>query len=231
MSALRFVFLSILLCVVLGLGYLTLSNPTSPVPRQWNPLKRLYVADPVTFLTPYKLDAAANDPAVCLEVLGDAQAAFAQMPDLEVSDQCGIANRVSLSRLGPARLRPVETTCAVALRMKMWERHSLQGLAQKHLDTSITSIGHLSSYNCRPIRGSSTQMSLHATAEAIDIVGFGLADGRQLSLIADWDREAAFFRDVRDTACRWFKTVLSPDYNALHANHFHLQSRGWGTCR
>lgn len=77
-------------------------------------------------------------------------------------------------------------------------------------------------------------MSTHATADAIDITGFGLADGREISLIDDWDGDdakAAFLRAARESACRWFVTVLSPDYNALHADHFHLQSKGWGACR
>jgi len=55
-----------------------------------------------------------------------------------------------------------------------------------------------------------------------------------MTLIGGWDgapEEQAFLRAARDGACRWFATTLGPDYNALHADHFHLQSRGWGTCR
>ena len=37
-------------------------HPETPLPREWNPSKRLYLDDPVTLLTPYKLKAAANDP-------------------------------------------------------------------------------------------------------------------------------------------------------------------------
>jgi hypothetical protein len=36
---------------------------------------------------------------------------------------------------------------------------------------------------------------------------------------------------VRDSACVWFKTALGPEFNDLHKDHFHLQSRGFGTCR
>ena len=77
-------------------------------------------------------------------------------------------------------------------------------------------------------------MSTHATADAVDITGFRFADGRQLRLISDWDssgRDAAFLRAARDGACDWFGLTLSPDFNALHADHFHLQARGWGGCR
>jgi len=77
-------------------------------------------------------------------------------------------------------------------------------------------------------------MSTHATADAIDISGFDLADGTRVRLRADWGgvgAKSAFLRAVRDGACDWFDLTLSPDYNILHADHFHLQSRGWGLCR
>lgn len=231
MQTLRFLYFCFVLAISLGAAVLVLRHPSSPVPHAWNPFKPLAVSDPVTLLTPLKLDQAVRDPALCLAVLSDADTGFSSMPDLVESADCGITNRVSLTRVGASRLSALETTCDVALRMEMWERHSLQPLARAHFGTEISSIAHLSSYNCRTIRGSSTRMSLHATGEAIDIVGFNLADGRRLRLLDDWDREQAFFAEIRDEACRWFETVLGPDYNALHANHFHLQSRGWGTCR
>ena len=46
--------------------------------------------------------------------------------------------------------------------------------------------------------------------------------------------EARFLRRARDEACTVFGTVLSPDYNAAHADHLHLDqaARGFGgVCR
>ncbi|RBW41111.1 hypothetical protein DS901_17455 [Loktanella sp. D2R18] len=86
----------------------------------------------------------------------------------------------------------------------------------------------------RTVDGNSTSMSTHATAEAIDISGFQFSNGERISLIRDWDgntSQAQFLRAARDGACSFFKLTLSPEYNALHADHFHLQSRGWGLCR
>lgn len=224
-----------LLAIIAAVALMLL--PDTPLPREWNITKRLYVDDPLTPLTSYKLSSAADDPPLCRQVLESAGVSFKEMADLVDTAQCGIAGRVLVSGIGQARLAPVETRCAVALRLAMWERHGIQVAARRHLDTEVTEIEHFSSYNCRQIRspgGNGGRMSLHATAEAIDISGFKLADGRRLSLVADWDGpdgKAAFFRDVRDSACQWFETTLGPDYNALHKDHFHLQSRGWGTCR
>ena len=52
-----------------------------------------------------------------------------------------------------------------------------------------------------------------------------LADGTRVSVLGDWNGDparAAFLRDARASACELFGTVLSPDYNAAHADHFHL---------
>ena len=79
--------------------------------------------------------------------------------------------------------------------------------------------------------------SEHATGNAIDIAGFELKDGRVISILQDWDGEEArarFLRVARDEACDLFGTVLSPDYNAAHRDHFHLdqQDRAFGgACR
>jgi len=78
--------------------------------------------------------------------------------------------------------------------------------------------------------------SEHATADAVDIAAFRLADGTRITLVGDWDdrgSKARFLRDVRDGACGLFSTVLSPDYNAAHRDHFHLDQaeRMWRACR
>ena len=217
-------------------GYLLLTHPDTPLPRAWNPVQPLAVADPVTPVTGWKLARTTADASLCVAAL-DAAAQVRQMPPLTETEACFIVDRVALSQIGQANLSPVETSCATALRLAMWERHSVQPAAQELLGQDVRAIAHLGSYSCRPMRtgsGLSERMSTHATASAIDISGFQLADGRQIRLLADWDGEdetAAFLRRVRDGACDWFGLTLSPDFNRLHADHFHLQTNGWGGCR
>jgi len=76
--------------------------------------------------------------------------------------------------------------------------------------------------------------SRHATAEAFDVAGFVLADGRRIRVLGDWSADtssAKFLRDVRDGACRFFDGVLSPDYNAAHRDHLHLDRGRYRYCR
>lgn len=217
-------------------GYLLFAHPATPLPRAWNPLQPLVVSDPVTPITGWKLDRTASDPMACAVALGDA-ARFDPAPAKQDSDQCFIADPVSLSALGEARIDPLETRCATALRMAMWTEHSVQPAAGARFGQSVARIGQIGSYNCRRMRtsaGTSTRMSTHATADAVDITGFTLSDGTRIRLLADWDgadQTAAFLRDVRDGACDWFGLTLSPDFNRLHVDHFHLQNSGWGGCR
>jgi hypothetical protein len=227
---------AVIIAAIVAAGLLTL-HPDTPLPREWNVTKRLHVSDPVTPLTPYKLQSAADDAELCPQVLEAAGLAFEKRPELVETPQCGIRSRVVVSGVGAASLVPVETSCAVALRLAMWERHGIQPAAKRHLGASVIKIEHFSSYNCRQIRttlGNGNRMSMHATAEAIDISGFRLNDGTQLTLKHDYfgqNDRSTFLTEIRDSACQWFETTLGPEYNSLHHDHFHLQSRGWGTCR
>lgn len=217
-------------------GLLALFHPDTPLPDAWNPTVPLAVADPLTPLTTWKMRAALSDPLQCVATLQTAGSATPLEP-FEVSENCHVRNRVSLSAVGSARIDPIDTSCATALRTAMWERHGVQPAARAIMGTEVSVIRQIGSYNCRPIRttsGNANRWSTHSTADAIDITGFDFANGDRVRLISDWDgtpEKAEFLRAVRDSACTWFATTLSPDFNSLHADHFHLQARGWGTCR
>jgi hypothetical protein len=112
----------------------------------------------------------------------------------------------------------------VALRLYLLERHVIQPLARRRFDSGVTRISHFGSYSCRTMRGGS-RLSEHATANAFDIAGFELANGRTITLKRDWTSAGTpsrFLREVRLGACSLFNMVLSPDYNADHADHFHV---------
>ena len=78
-------------------------------------------------------------------------------------------------------------------------------------------------------------MSAHATASAIDIGSVTLDSGRRLALADGWrnpdGKIRAFWRQLRDDGCTWFRTVLGPDFNSLHQDHFHLAQGRYNSCR
>ena len=224
--------------VVFGgvLGAALILHPDSPLPDGWNPTEPLAIGDTVTPLTEWKLRQAVSDPALCQAILEDGAGLVAVTKVTSENPNCGVATAVKLSGVGQARVG-VQTACETALRLAMWERHSLQPAARDILGRSVDAIRDQGSYNCRQMRttrGGPARWSTHATAMAIDVRGLRLDDGTDIVLLRDWTGDAdvgRFLRLIRDEACTWFGTVLGPDYNRLHADHFHLQSRGWGTCR
>lgn len=213
-------------------GHLALPPAHDP----WTPLD--VTADP-NWLTPFKLRRAKGDPAACLAALAQTGVRFEPVPDRVTGADCGLTNAVRLrAGNGVSVGAPVLLSCRAALSYAMWERHALQPAARRQWGSPVNAIEHLGSYACRDINtgeGSTGRRSQHATADAIDIAGFTTADRRRITVQRDWPRipssEARFLRDAHDGACSYFDGALGPDYNAVHADHFHLQTGGWGPCR
>jgi hypothetical protein len=207
------------------------------------PWTRLDLGDPVGLFTVRKLAALGDRPAQCRALLADAGNRDVPAPPRRGEAGCGYADGMRLSGDGrtvsfaPAGLI---TSCPVAAALVLFERDVLQPAARRHFGTRVSVIDHAGSYSCRRLYGRAEGgFSQHATADALDIIGFRLADGTQVGVVRDW-RDAGpkgqFLRDVRDGSCRLFATVLSPDYNAAHADHLHLDQAkrgriGWSLCR
>ncbi|MDB5964974.1 MAG: extensin [Polaromonas sp.] len=218
------------------------------VPDRFNPWAPLDVAAEPNALTPYKLSRARAGPAQCLAALSQAGMAYDVLPDRITGPGCGFDNAV---RVRQARVRLGSTlplSCPLALSFAMWERHALQPAAQGHFGQRVAAIDTLGSYACRNINtgeGSAPhapagRRSRHATADALDVAGFTLANGRRISVQRDYRRkdatnppgsEALFLDDLHAGACRYFQGVLGPDYNAVHHDHFHLETGGYRMCR
>lgn len=191
-----------------------------------------------------KLAALGGEPRRCRALLRRAGVRFEPLAPRDDGPAClardtlrlttGGARQVALLPDGP------RLSCPVAAALAMWEWSVVQPAARRHFGTAVTRIEHLGSYNCRRMYGREAgPWSEHATADALDVAGFRFADGRRLTVLGDWrgtGAERRFLREVRNGACRLFATVLSPDYNAAHRDHLHLdQARrgatGWRACR
>ena len=124
--------------------------------------------------------------------------------------------------------------CPLSVAVFLWQRE-VDALARKHFDQPLKKIHHYGSYSCRRQRGNgSGQWSEHAFANAWDVASFELADGTLIGILKDWDGErkkANFLREARDSACGLFRVTLSPDYNAPHRDHFHLDMGPGSACR
>jgi hypothetical protein len=202
---------------------------------QHDPWAPLDLRDPVGWATAMKLRALRGDAQGCRAVLTRSEVRFTALPPAG-EPPCLRNDRTRLDGF-PLRPEPPPTTCAVALALQLWRRDTLDPQAEAVFGQKIARIEHLGAYSCRRLYGRDEgPWSEHASGNAIDIAGFVLADGTRVSVLGDWDGEGdrpRFLRAVRNGACRAFSTVLSPDYNAAHRDHFHfdMSPRWGGVCR
>lgn len=202
---------------------------------QHDPWAPLNLADPPGWATQAKLQALRSDTPQCRAVLQRSDVAFSALEPAGEGD----CRRTDRTLLGAYPLAPdtPPTTCPLAVALHIWKRDTLEPAAREVFGSGIAQIEHLGAYSCRRLYGRDEgPWSEHATANALDIAAFVLDDGTRISVLGDWPGagdKARFLRKVRDGACEGFATVLSPDYNSAHADHFHfdMSDRWRGTCR
>lgn len=169
----------------------------------------------------------------CMQVLREAGVEVERAPDRDDGGFCVVrgAVRITGGAVTPLPGNPV-LQCPLAVRYVIWERQVLQPAAEAAFGSRVASLNDVGSYSCRRIYGQTSpgaRPSEHARANALDIGGVTLEDGRRVSVLEDWPGDGPrgaegrrFLTRVREGACRVFSTVLGPGYNAAHANHLHL---------
>ncbi|MEO8686251.1 MAG: extensin family protein, partial [Devosia sp.] len=118
------------------------------------------------------------------------------------------------------------TDCGMATALPEWIAE-VDGYVQAHDNTRIESVVVGTSYMCRNVNNAAEgNLSFHAFADALDVVGFKLEDGRTVTVEEGWTgTEAQGSRIVKfahDAACGHFTTTLGPEANALHHDHIHV---------
>jgi hypothetical protein len=149
------------------------------------------------------------------------------IPDIHGPGGCGGEDLVRLEAVVLADKRRVALTPAATLRCKMamaiadWVRTDVAPLAAG-LGSPLSALDNYDSYECRGRnRIVGAQLSEHGRANALDVRGFRLVDGRDIGLT---DRTVP--RELRETVlqsvCARFPTVLGPGSDWYHEEHIHL---------
>lgn len=162
--------------------------------------------------------------------------AAARLPVHEVGKkrkiQCG-AEQVVVFKGSPAGIAwspPPMLTCPMALALARFET-ILQDEAKKQFSKPIVKIRQLGTYACREMANYPGWVSEHSYANAIDLEAFVLKDGTELTILKHFVKEDApktkAGRMLQDSARRAydenvFSTVLTPYFDSLHRNHFHI---------
>ncbi|HEY9091760.1 extensin family protein [Parasphingorhabdus sp.] len=223
----RLIFIVLFLAIALrGYEWISTSHNTP-----WAPLS---LTDPIGPFTLRKIDALADDYRLCQSLLENAGRKFSTLPPVRQNADCGYDNGVALENGEGMNYSPAaKISCPVAAGLVLWEWQILRPAAFKYFSAQVDEIITYGGYSCRRINNAKEgNYSEHASANAIDIAAFRLSDGHIISVASHWNsanEKAAFLKEVRDGACEVFATTLSPDYNAAHADHLHLdQARRGG---
>ncbi len=174
----------------------------------------------------------------CLADLSRLNVSYTPLPDRDYGGGCLLSGTVLLNDIGVPVTNLKAMRCGLARTFVGWTRGGVAPAAREILGARLVRIETFGSYACRNVIGnaySAGRRSGHAIANAVDVAAFVLDDGRRISVKAGWTsadpRERDFLRIIRASACKRFGTVLSPDYNAAHADHLHLEDDRAGFCR
>jgi hypothetical protein len=190
--------------------------------------------EPPNWLTNVQLYYLRANSEKCFATLARSEVAFSRQQYPMNDRGCGFDDGVLLTKQSVSYGGGVLLRCAAAASLVLWERHVLQQEAERVMGKKVSAIRSFGTFSCRNVNHQKQgRLSQHATANALDIASFTFEDGSTASVLKDWGKgeRGQFLRGVRDGACRFFGGVLSPDYNAAHANHFHFDMGWWKICR
>jgi hypothetical protein len=171
--------------------------------------------------------AGPPPPSACRLALTDEFAVAPSIPAIHGPGACGGDDLVRLEAVVLPDKRRVALTPAATMRCTMatavvnWVRSDVAPEVAK-LGSEITALDNFDSYECRGRNGvTGAPLSEHGRANAIDVHGFKLADGRMIEL-TDRTQPRDFRETVLHSLCTRFPTVLGPDSDWHHEDHIHI---------
>ncbi|PLL14132.1 extensin family protein [Tabrizicola sp. TH137] len=137
---------------------------------------------------------------------------------------CGVEEPVRVTMVDGVRLTtPATIDCPTARALKTWIEDGMRPAFGRQ---EVVELRVAASYICRPrnnIRGA--KISEHGRGKAIDISGFILSNGRELSVSDDYNRQ---MRRAHRAACGIFGTTLGPGSDGYHEDHLHFDTASHG---
>lgn len=153
---------------------------------------------------------------------------MSRLAEIDGPGTCGMVYplRVTAFSAGSVGLAQRMTlACPIIPQVETWLGRVVQPAAELYLGQRVVEIRG-GSYSCRGRNNQpGAKVSEHAYGNALDIMGFRLADGREIVVKTAWrgrPEEQDFLHEVFVGACRTFTTVLGPGSDAFHYDHIHL---------
>ncbi|MCT8159726.1 extensin family protein [Pseudoruegeria sp. SHC-113] len=150
---------------------------------------------------------------------------------------CGIADPVQVFEVSGVRLsNPARMDCTTAKALNSWTKDAVKPTIGR-LGGGISEYRVAAGYACRTRNNQpGGKISEHGKGRAIDISGFTLKNGQTITVLQGWNRktEGKVLRSLHKSACKPFGTVLGPNSDRFHRDHFHLDTaryRNGSYCR
>ncbi|MTI19119.1 extensin family protein [Rhodobacteraceae bacterium RKSG542] len=153
------------------------------------------------------------------------------MPDVKGAGACGIKQPVKVDALKLDRgtlglSMPIQANCGLVSAFDSWVQDDVLKIAKKQMGSELVGLKIAGSYSCRPRNNQrGAKLSEHGKGNAIDISGFVFKDGTVVSVKSGWKgkrKHRKFLQAVHKSACGTFSTVLGPNADRFHKDHFHL---------
>jgi hypothetical protein len=180
----------------------------------------------------------SKETRACFADLSRDRIRFSPLPDRDYGGGCSLIGSVQLIDIGLPVSGIRGMRCGVARAFTGWARNAIAPAARQMLGSDVVRVETMGTYACRNVVGRAgrpAKLSGHASGNAVDVSAFILRDGRRISIERDWNSTDPdvrnFLQTIRKSACKRFGTVLSPDYNAAHYNHLHLEDDRANFCR
>lgn len=181
------------------------------LPSYYNPFTPLHLDDPPGRITQYKLRNLT--PQACTSLLSQAnqRALIRTQPVADSGGECPLRNIVRVRNFGPVSLNSsFLASCPLALSSALFISQQARPLTRSYTGSELTRIEHLGSFACRNIyHRPDARRSEHATAEALDITAFGLANGEKVTVQNGWKatKTQPWLKGMLAASCSYYSTA------------------------
>ncbi|MEP2533687.1 extensin family protein [Shimia sp.] len=151
---------------------------------------------------------------------------------------CGISSgAIRVYQVSGVRLStPAIMTCDTARALQLWIDKGMEP-ATKSYGGGVVELKVAAHYSCRTRNNrKGAKISEHGKGKAIDLSEFRLKNGEAISVKRDWNngKKGRILKKMHKSACGPFGTVLGPNADRYHKDHFHFdvaRHRGGPYCR
>ncbi|WP_306418700.1 extensin-like domain-containing protein [Aliiroseovarius pelagivivens] len=150
---------------------------------------------------------------------------------------CGISSPVRVTEVSGVKLSQAAVMdCTTAKALNSWVRNGVFP-AVGRLGGGPSSLRVVAHYACRTRNNKrGAKISEHGKGRAVDIAGIRLKNGAELSVLRGWRDpvQGKVLKKMHKAACGPFGTVLGPNADKYHQDHFHFDTaryRSGAYCR